>query len=184
VKDREAKIIEGAVFCLNTNENASIEEIANYLGINRRTIHRYFKDRDNLLQCCLQKMMTKCNQAMNDAYESSTEPIQQVEAMFYAALSIGNEYSFVKKLFNRSTYTQVIHNERAEYDSVKDKWFRLITVLQDSGVIDRKIPIPWVYNLFGGIVDIAVQAQASGDIAVNEIKSLSWKSFQGSIGIH
>jgi AcrR family transcriptional regulator len=183
MKDTRDKIINAAVFCLNVNENASIDEIANYLGLNRRTIHRHLKDRENLLQCCLQEMMTKCNQAMSDAYESSAEPIEQVEAMFYAALSIGNEYSFVKKLFNRSSYRQVLKEERLDYESVKAKWFRLVAGLQDSGVINKTIPISWIYNLFGGMIDIAIQAQASGDIAVNDIKSLSWRSFQGSIGM-
>jgi AcrR family transcriptional regulator len=183
MKNTKDKIIDAAVFCLNVNENASIDEIANYLGLSRRTIHRHFKDRENLLQCCLQEMMTKCNKTMSDAYESSANPIEQVEAMFYAALSIGNEYFFVKKLFNRSSYGQVLKNERLGYESVKEKWFRLIAGLQDSGVINKSIPISWVYNLFGGMIDIAIQAQASGDVAINDIKSLSWRSFLGSIGI-
>jgi AcrR family transcriptional regulator len=183
MKDTRDKIIDGAVFCLNVNEKASIDEIANYLGINRRTIHRYFTNRDNLLECCLQKMMLKCNKAMTDAYESSAAPMEQLEAMFYAALSFGTEYSFVKKIFNRSNYGQVLKNESLDYESVKQKWFRLIIVLQDSSVINRLLPIYWIYNLFGGIIDIAIHAQASGDVAINEIKNLSWKSFQGSIGI-
>lgn len=184
MKDTKDKIIEAAVFCLNENEKASVDEIANYLGVNRRTIHRYFKDRDNLLQCCLRKMMAKCNLAMGEAYGSSTNPIKQLEAMFYAALSVGIEYSFVKKLFNRSGYGQTLESERLDYESVKEKWFRLIAGLQNSGVINKALPISWIYNLFGGMIDIAIQAQASGDVAINEIKSLSWNSFQGSIGIH
>ncbi len=183
MKDTKDKIIDAALFCLNINEKASIDEIANYLGIHRRTVHRYFKDRDNLLQSCLQQMMATCNKAMSDAYESSTNPIEQVEAMFYAALAIGNEYSFVKKLFNRSGYGHALKSERQDYESVKDKWFRLITGLQDSGVINKALPISWIYNLFGGMIDIAIQAQVSGDVAVNDIKNLSWRSFQGSIGI-
>ena len=104
--------------------------------------------------------------------------------MFYAALSIGTEYSFIKKLFNRSSYGQTLKNERLDYESVKEKWFRLIIDLQSSGVIDKTIPISWIYNLFGGMIDIAVYAQASGDVAINQIKSLAWNSFQSSIVIN
>lgn len=184
MKKKEDKIVDAAVSCLNVNENASIDEIANYLGINRRTIHRYFKDRGNLLYCCLQKMMTKCNLEMNNAYENNINPLKKLEAMFYAALSIGTEYSFVKKLYNRSSYGQTLKNERSDYESVKEKWFRLIIELQNSGVIDKTIPVAWIYNLFGGMIEIAIHAQASGDVAINQIKSLSWNSFQRSIGIN
>jgi len=69
------------------------------------------------------------------------------------------------------------------YDDVKEKWFKLIATLQEEGTIKSTIPLPWIYNLFGGMIDIAISAQSSGDIAVNDIKRLSWAAFKGSIGI-
>lgn len=183
MKSTKDKIIDAAVFCLNRNEKASIDEIANHLDLNRRTIHRYFKDRSTLIQCCREKMMATCNKAMNEAYESSDDALKQVENMFYAALTIGTEYSFVKKLFDRSGYSDVVNREMEVYDNVKYKWFMLIEKLQETGVIRSAVPLPWIYNLFGGMIDIAISAQASGDIAVNEIKKLSWAAFKGSIGI-
>jgi AcrR family transcriptional regulator len=183
MKSTKDKIIDAAVFCLNRNEKASIDEIANYLDLNRRTIHRYFKDRSTLIQCCQEKMMAMCNQAMNEAYESSNDALKQIENMFYAALTIGTEYSFVKKLFDRSGYSDVVNKELQAYDNVKDKWFMLIAKLQETGKIRSAVPLPWIYNLFGGMIDIAISAQASGDIAVNDIKKLSWTAFKGSIGI-
>lgn len=183
MKSTKDKIIDAAVFCLNRNEKASIDEIANHLDLNRRTIHRYFKDRSTLIQCCREKMMATCNKAMNEAYESSDDALKQVENMFYAALTIGTEYSFVKKLFDRSGYSDVVNREMEVYDNVKYKWFMLIEKLQETGVIRSAVPLPWIYNLFGGMIDIAISAQASGDIAVNDIKKLSWAAFKGSIGI-
>jgi AcrR family transcriptional regulator len=183
MKSTKDKIIDAAVFCLNRNEKASIDEIANHLDLNRRTIHRYFKDRSTLIQCCQEKMIATCNRAMKDAYESSNDALKQVENMFYAALTIGTEYSFVKKLFERSGYSDVVGSETDAYDNVKDKWFMLIVKLQETGVIQSAIPLPWVYNLFGGMIDIAIAARTSGDVAVNDIKKLSWAAFKGSIGI-
>ncbi|MFC4209722.1 TetR/AcrR family transcriptional regulator [Pedobacter lithocola] len=183
MKSTKDKIIDAAVFCLNRNEKASVDEIANHLDLNRRTIHRYFKDRNTLIECCQEKMMTTCNRAMNEAYDSSNEALIQVENMFYAALLIGSEYSFVKKLYNRSGYSDVVKSEVEVYDNVKNKWFKLIEVLQEKGTIKSTIPIPWIYNLFGGMIDIAIAAQASGDVAVNDTKLLSWTAFKGSIGI-
>jgi AcrR family transcriptional regulator len=183
MESTKGKIIDAAVLCLNKNEKASIDEIASHLDLNRRTIHRYFKDRNSLIQCCQQKMMATCNRAMNEAYDSSNEAFTQIENMFFAALSIGTEYSFVKKLYSRTGYSDVVNNELEVYDNVKDKWFKLIAKLQESGVIKSTIPLPWIYNLFGGMIDIAIAAQASGDVAVNDIKKLSWTAFIGSLGI-
>lgn len=183
MKSTKDKIIDAAVFCLNRNEKASVDEIANHLDLNRRTIHRYFKDRSTLIEFCQEKMMTTCNRAMNEAYDSSNDALIQVENMFYAALLIGSEYSFVKKIYNRSGYSDVVKSEVEVYDNVKNKWFKLIEALQEKGTIKSSIPLPWIYNLFGGMIDIAIAAQASGDIAVNDIKKLSWEAFKGSMGI-
>jgi len=120
---------------------------------------------------------------MNEAYKSSNDALKQIENMFYAALTIGTEYSFVKKLFDRSGHSDVVNREMEVYDNVKDKWFMLIEKLKETGVIRSAVPLPWIYNLFGGMIDIAISAQASGDIAVNDIEKLSWEAFKGSIGI-
>lgn len=127
--------------------------------------------------------MAICNQAMSEAYESSTDALKQIENMFYAGLTIGTEYSFVKKLFDRSGYFDVVNREMEAYDNVKAKWFKLIAILQEKGIIESKIPLSWIYNLFGGMIDIAISAQASGDIVIDDIKKLSWVAFKGSIGI-
>ena len=180
------KIIDAAVSCLNTNPSATIEEIANHIGITRRTIHRHFPDRTKLIEYCRDKMMKICNAVMTKAYQSSQDPLEQIENMFYAALSVGAEYSFVKKLYARSAYKEVIEKQAAVsvFDNVKEKWFALITELQQQNVIPSKLPIAWIYDLFGGMIDIAVAAQSSGDVAVNEVKSLSWNAFKASIGIN
>lgn len=183
MKDTKEKIIDAAVVCLNNSITATIDEIASYIDINRRTIHRYFTDRESLIKCCQDKMLRKCNQAMEEAYSSSDDALQQVENMFYAAFSIGTEFSFVKKLATRSAYSEVVNSEEQAYDNVKEKWFKLIDQLHHKGVISRDIPVPWIYNLFGGMIDIAIAARESGDVAVNDLKRLSWMAFKGSIGI-
>lgn len=184
--DTKEKIINATINCLNRNEAATIEEIANHIGITRRTIHRHFPDRTTLVHCCMEKMMKICNVAMNDAYQSSQDPLEQIENMFYAALGVGAEYSFVKKLYARSAYKEVVEKQATAsgFDNVKEKWFALITELQKHNVIPSKLPLAWIYDLFGGMIDIAVAAQSSGDVAINDIRSLSWNAFKGSIGIN
>ncbi|MBK1896745.1 TetR/AcrR family transcriptional regulator [Chryseobacterium paridis] len=183
MKSTESKIIDAAVYILNDNDAATIDDIANHIGISRRTIHRYFKDKNSLIECCKQKMMETCNATMITAYLSSDIPLVQMENMFYAALSIGHEYSFVKKRFERSGYSEVVHNEKELYDDVKAKWFGIVEHLQENRMIDHKFTVPWIYNLFGGIIDIAIAAQRNGEIAGNDLKKFAWSSFKGSVGL-
>ena len=184
MKGTKEKLIEAAVVALNRDESATIEQIANVAGVTRRTIHRCFNDRNTLVEECKQTMLRVCNLKMTEAYHSSEQPAVQIENMFYAALEVGVQYSFVKKLFKRNQYTDLGNNHEVAYDDVKANWFRLVELLQQQGAIDRKLSIPWIYNLFGGMVDIAIEAQQAGDVARNDIKKFSWTSFKGSIDLH
>lgn len=178
------KLIDSAVVTLNSDESATIEQIANAAGVTRRTVHRYFNDRNTLVQECKQKMLQVCNLKMTQAYQSSEQPAIQIENMFYAALEVGIQYSFAKKLFKRNQYTDLVNYQELAYDDVKANWFKLVELLQQQGAIDRKLSIPWIYNLFGGMIDIAIEAQQAGDVARNDIKKFSWTSFKRSIDLH
>lgn len=177
------KIIHAAVRVWNQNENAGLIEISEMAGINRRTIHRYFKDRETLLSLCKESMMSICNQAMKDAYNSSKEPGVQIKNMFHAALMFGNEYVFLKKLYRRSSYSESTVNAELGNDDIKAKWFKLVAGLQKEGNIKTSLPSAWIFNLFGGMIDIAVEALQSGDVAPNQVCELAWNAFKDSIGL-
>lgn len=176
--------MEAAVAALNRDEAATIEQIANIAGVTRRTVHRYFNDRNTLVHECKQTMLQVCNLKMTQAYQSSQQPAVQLENMFYAALEVGIQYCFVKKLVKRQQYTDLISNQEQAYDDVKANWFQLVELLQQQGAITSQLSIPWIYNLFGGIIDIAIEAHQAGDVARNDIKKFSWRSFKASIDLH
>ncbi|CAN5276830.1 hypothetical protein BH09BAC4_BH09BAC4_27870 [soil metagenome] len=184
MKATKEKLIEAAVVALNSDQSATIEQIAKVAGVTRRTVHRYFNDRNTLVQECKQTMLRVCNLNMVKAYQSSEQPAVQLENMFYAALEVGIQYSFVKKIVKRQQYADLLNNHELAYDDVKTNWFKLVELLQQQGAINRNLSIPWIYNLFGGMVDIAIEAHQAGDVARNDIKKFSWTSFKGSIGLH
>jgi AcrR family transcriptional regulator len=184
MRDTRQALIQAAVVALNNDESATIEHIANQAGVTRRTVHRYFNDRNTLVHECKQTMLRVCNHSMITACQSSQQPAVQLENMFYAALEVGIQYSFVKKMAKRQPYTDLLNNQELAYDDVKANWFKLVGQLQQQGAINPKLSTPWIYNLFGGMVDIAIEAHQAGDVARNDIKSFSWTSFKGSIDLH
>ncbi|UUF13024.1 MULTISPECIES: TetR/AcrR family transcriptional regulator [Flavobacterium] len=184
MKDTKGKIIEAAISILNKNQSASIEQIAAEAGITRRTIHRYFSDRLSLIEHCKENMLTVCNEKMSNAYKSSQDPITQIEYMLYAAIEVGNQYCFLKKLYQHTDYSEIKNNNESEYNNIKLQWFKLIENLQSGGYINTELTIGWIYNLFGGIIETAVLSVQSGNISLNDVKKFGWISFKGGIGLH
>ncbi|WP_433810932.1 TetR/AcrR family transcriptional regulator [Flavobacterium johnsoniae] len=184
MKDTKGKIIESAISVLNKDETASIEQIAIAVGVTRRTIHRYFKDRLNLIEHCKENMLAVCNEKMTSAFKSSVDPVTQIEYMLYAAIEVGNQYCFLKKLYQHTDYSEIKNNSESEYENVRLEWFRLIENLQSNGQIDTELTIGWIYNLFGGIIETAVISVQSGNITLNEVKKFAWISFKGGISLN
>lgn len=172
------KILDSAINTLNEDFSASIELIAERAGLSRRTLHRYFKDRNALLEACRVTMMQTWESAMLDACNSTGDPVKQLEAMLYAGIDCGAKYAFLQKLSR-----QPVASTNKAYTSARDKWFRLIPQLRQQKLISDKVDAAWIRLLFIQMINTTIDAYQSGDIAPNDIKKMAWYSFRRSIGM-
>ncbi len=180
----ERKIIEAAIFIFNADPSASLETVADKAGVNRRTLHRYFNDRMQLLEHCKKDMMQTCQAAMSQAFSSSKEPLKQLEMTLYAGIDCGAKYAFLDQLYSRTSYQQLPPEEReTTFDTIKSQWFKLVMELQKQQVISNEISTAWIFLLFGSMISNTIRAVHSGDVAPNDVKKFAWFSFSKSIGI-
>lgn len=177
------KIIKAAILLFNKGVAFSLEEVATLAGVNRRTLHRYFNGKDELLDACKETAMAICNAAMIKAYDSAEDRIEKLEAMLYAVIESGSNSVFIKKFYQRSSYSQSGGDYGFKDNDVKYKWFLIIDSLQQDGIISTKLTLPWIFNLFGSIADAAILAVDNGDIARNDAGRFAWFSFSNGIGL-
>nr|WP_315028049.1 TetR/AcrR family transcriptional regulator [uncultured Chryseobacterium sp.] len=178
------KIIDVAITVLNDNFSATFEDIAACCNINRRTLHRYFKNRNELLEACNKNMMEAWEEAAINAYNSSKDPLVQLEHLLYAGIDSGTKYAFLIKLNENDGQASTYESEKnTDYITIRNQLFSAIQELQKEQVIDDQYPLPWIKILFTSVITATITAYRSGDIAPNEIKKLAWRSFSRSIGI-
>lgn len=181
----QQKIIEAAISVLNDNFSATLEDIAIHCGLNRRTLHRYFKSRNELLEACNKTMMEAWELAAIKACNSSEDPLVQLEQLLYAGIDSGTKYAFLIKLNDTRKSSSILHEseQSAVYYKMRDQLFDAIQRLQKEQVIDSQFPLPWIRILFTSVITATIMAFRSGDIAQNEVKKLAWTSFSRSIGL-
>lgn len=180
----ESKIVDSAITVFNDDLSATLETVAEKAGISRRTLHRYFKDRAELMEACKTEMQGKCKAAMTAAYNSSTNPVKQLENMLYAGVDCGRKYAFLDKIYQRQSYQQMPEVQAGEsMDDVKAKWFGLVALLQKQKIITHELTAAWIFVLFGSMITTTINALSSGNVAPNDIKKFAWYSFSRSIGI-
>lgn len=179
--DTQQKIIDTAISVLNENFSAPFEEIAVRCNLNRRTLHRYFKNRNELLEACNKNMMKTWEEAAIKACNSSSDPLAQLENLLYAGIDSGTKYAFLIKL-NEIEPTYKTKTSKA-YLKARADLFDALQKLQKDQLIDSQLPLPWIKILFTNSITATITAFRSGDIAPNEIKKLAWSSFSRSIGL-
>ncbi|UZR99660.1 TetR/AcrR family transcriptional regulator [Chondrinema litorale] len=177
------KIIAAAVTCFLNNESETLEKVAEEAGVSRRTLHRYFENRQDLLESCKNEMLNSCNKAMNEAYESDNDAIIKVRNMLFAAIEQGANYVFIKRMYKRSNFSDVDAKKEFESDNVKSKWLKIMKGLQEEKRINHVLTIPWIFDLYGSIIETSIYAVEAGDVARNDSKKFAWISFKGAIGL-
>ena len=184
MRNTKQKIIDAAIWILNEDQSAPLEKIAEKASVTRRTLHRYFKDRNELLAVCSKDIRKRCSEAMAAALDGSDLPLTQLEQLLYAALDCGAKYAFFHKLHSSEGHQhQGDNDDCATYDTMHQRFLQLIIQLQDAGMITRHVTPSWIHAFFTGVVNTALKADAKGEIAKQSQRQFAWFSFSKGIGI-
>ena len=180
--DNRQQLIEAAILVFNADYSAPLEQVAERAGLTRRTLHRYFKGREELLASCVQDMQRSCYQALSGALDSSPEPLVQLENMLYACVDCGAKYAFLTSLVTQPTLP-ALAAEQSDYAALQARCHAVILAVQAQGLISAHLPAEWVALLMSGIVKATIDAQASGTATITQLKQLAWFSFSKGIGL-
>ncbi len=174
-KDR---IIEAAIEVFNQDFSAPLQKVADNANITRRTLHRYFKDREELVATCEREMEVSCKKAMMAAIKGSDVPLIQLENMLYAGIDCGAKYSFFYKLHQQDGHSHNKNNKDcADYDFIYNSFTNIVKELQKSGVVNKQVTVQWIQNLHAGIINSTVNMNDTIKSSKPNVKNLAWNSF-------
>ena len=178
------RIIESAIKVFNEDLSAPLQKVADNANVTRRTLHRYFKDRTELVLICRQAIESSCKQAMITAIQSSKEPMLQLEQMLYAGIDCGAKYTTFYKMHRSSDHNHTQHNKScADYDYIFSTFQRIIIDLQKRGDINPEMSPEWIQVLHSGIIESTVNAMQTSPSKFENIKKMAWDSYAKAISI-
>jgi len=185
MEQTQQKIIDAAIAVFDEDLSAPLERVAERAAVTRRTLHRYFKDRIQLLGYCEKDMQRRCSEAMNIAILSSKEPCIQLEHMLYAGIDCGAKYSFFHKQHMREGHQHHDSDDDcAAFDAIDHQFSDIIKKLKVTGKINEQITIEWVKMLFASVIAATVNGKDSNPLADTDFKRLGWFSFSNGIGLN
>lgn len=176
------KIIESAITVFSDDLSAPLQKVADNASVTRRTLHRYFKDRNELVSVCGQVIERSCKKAMLEAIESSDEPLAQLEGMVYAAVDCGTKYSIFNRLHQGEDHQHTHQNKNCkDYDIIYRRFQNIIEKLQKQGRVSSQMSTEWIQVLLSGIVESTLGARSQTGKSIDEIKNMAWISYMKAI---
>jgi len=182
MKDTKQKIIEAAITIFNEDSSAPLEIIADQAEVTRRTLHRYFTDRQDLVSACQNTMQESCRKAMEVVYNNFQDPLERFENMLYAAIDCGVKFSFLHRLHNNEHHSHSENNKECKnYDRTFNKFKSALDELKNAKLLDDSLTIEWIEMLMTGIVTAAINSEKAGNVAKINIKKFAWHSLSKGI---
>lgn len=184
MQETEQTIVEAAILVFNEDYSAPLEKVADCAGVTRRTLHRYFGGREELLARCARDMQRSCHETLGQALDSSPDPLVQLENVLYASVDCGAKYAFFIKLHTRPEHHHAPGQatDCAEYDALQARCRAVIAKLQQQGRVSSQLTAEWVFLLLSGVVKTTIEARAAG-AAGPHLRQFAWFSFSKGIGL-
>lgn len=178
ILETKDRIIASAIEIFNQDYSAPLQKVADNAEVTRRTLHRYFKDREDLVATCEREMEVSCKKAMIAAIKSSDDLLVRLKNILNAGIDCGAKYSFFYKLHQREGHN---HNEKNkdcdDYDYIFENFKLTIIGLQKVNIVNKQMTVNWIMHLHSGIVNSTVNALSSNQFEIDNIKNLAWQSF-------
>jgi len=180
MKDTKTKIVIGAIKAFSKKPSASMEEIAESINLNRRTLHRYFSSKAELIAEITQHTTMHCLYKTKEAIQSSTNPINQLKTMFLSDIEDGYQFRF---LYNYTDNFYDYEEDSPEFKEMMDIFRKLLKDLSESNLLNPNYSLDWLESFYFSTIDAAINLIQKDNNNANKIKQMAWMSYLQGISI-
>lgn len=151
-----AAIIEAAAAVLADDRTATLPDIARAAGVGRTTVHRYFPDRECLINATIVDSVRVVSDAVAAAAPADGCPVDAMRRVINAMISVGSRLLF---LFDDPNLLRDLPPEAMPDNTYLTS---LIERGQAEGVFDRESSTQWLEHALYGLVMWACQDSKNG----------------------
>jgi AcrR family transcriptional regulator len=157
-------LLDAAVATLAANPGASLQEIADAIGISRATLHRRFASRDELLMAIGEWAIGQL-EGISDSVESSgVRGRAAIEALLEQAIQLAPKIGFLI-----SEHSLECNDEfMGRVDKAQERWHRMIEDGQRLGEIRVDLPARWIADAIEGLMIAVFHGIRRGFTAPND----------------
>ncbi|MGV9249522.1 TetR/AcrR family transcriptional regulator [Streptomyces sp. NPDC003710] len=172
-------ILTAAASLLARNRGATLAEIAEAADVGRTSLHRYFPDRESLINAVIQDSARVMSQAIQEARLDDDDPVQTLRRLVATMFDVGDHLLF---LFSDPGVRATFEN-LSEQGARTDAVARLIERGCAEGVFDSKVSSAWIESVFWALIYAGCDAVHKGRLPRHQALNSVLRSLENGIRI-
>ncbi|MCM6771959.1 TetR/AcrR family transcriptional regulator [Nocardia sp. CDC159] len=169
-----AAIVEAALAVWAREIAAPLTDIAERAGVSRSTLHRYFPERQNLLDAVLMESLRVLDAVVARAADAAT-PLDRLTTLLRSFVEVGDRVVFLYADPDRFT-------GNPHWRPVGNRSLRtLIEAAQSDGVLDAALPASWIEAVFNAHIYVAAEAAQAGAEPAHVIADRAVRTLLGGV---
>ncbi|WP_280496909.1 TetR/AcrR family transcriptional regulator [Nocardia asiatica] len=172
-----AAILEAALTVWAREFSAPLADIAERAEVSRSTLHRYFPERQDLLDAVLIESLEVLDAVVAKAASSAPRAFDQLLLMLRSFVEVGDRLIFLYADPDRFT-------GNPHWRPVGDRSLRtLIAAAQAEGDLDPALPAAWIEGVFNAHIYVAAEAAQAGGESTHVIADRAVRTLLGGVGV-
>jgi AcrR family transcriptional regulator len=169
-------ILSAAASVLARDRTATLADIAVAADVGRSTLHRYFPDRDELVNAVIEDSFEVLYASLTAAALEDGPPLEAMRRLVAALVDVGDRLQF---LFGDPRTLE--GRESAEEPDGPQPGIALIERGQAEGVFDAEVSAAWIEHALWALVYTACEDAAQGKMPRHAITATVIRTFEKGI---
>jgi TetR/AcrR family transcriptional regulator len=160
--ERRTTIVEEAIraFGRDGYQGASLDQIAQAVGVRKQTLLYYFKTKDVLLEACLAAAGRRVAEDIAAALEGSAEPGERAEAVIRAVYALAEEWPEFPMFIREAGRLGPNAFDRfaAALEPLRESAIEFLQAGMDAGQIRKQDPALLLFTLYTAVIGSLTEA--------------------------
>lgn len=178
MKETKNQILQSAILVWGNNLAATLDDIASHSGISRRTLHRHYSGRDDLLDSVFNYIIDEYLLSLEQNIKNSINDKELLKAFLWFDIKSSKKYLVFCQL--RKAEFQHIEVENNNFKEMYAIYMNLFKKLQDHQKISKNLSLQWIESFYLSIVETSDKIIDSG-VDINECFEMAWFSLWNGI---
>lgn len=178
MNETRGQILQSAIMVWGKNLTATLDDIAKHTGISRRTLHRHYSGRDDLMDSVFNFIIDEYLINLKQSIKNCTSEREKLKAFLQFDINSSKKYLVFCQL--RKAEFQHIEIENENFKEMYSIYLDLFKKLQDDLEISKDLSLQWIETFYLSIVETSDKIIESG-INIDECFDMAWFSLWNGI---